>query len=208
MLKLMKLYRLRTTLVLFFLPFVLFSLTSPVRCTTTNENITISLPAPVILSSLKEVLPIEFQPQNKAIDGTLIIRSINSLHIKKNMMHVAGVIEGQNLSLVSKIADQDIRIKLGKVTLPITCVLQTRFDKASKILYARPSFQSQNSNSLKPLFNALEKKEYQIPMQDLQLLDINLGATKLPLKVSTVDVLGKNNVLILELEPSLEKQQQ
>ncbi len=146
----------------------------------------------------------DLEPNNAQIEGKIVVQSIDKLEIKNNSIFIKGVIQGNNLSLVSKIANQNIRLKLGQLTLPISCVLQTRFDKVKKELYVRPFFQSQKNSSIKPLLNSLQKEEYQIPLNNLQLLNIRLGTKTLPLTVTAQDIICQNNILTLKLQPDIQ----
>ncbi|WP_028583592.1 hypothetical protein [Desulfogranum mediterraneum] len=174
-----------------------------------DRDITIALPAETVLHSLQAMLPLEITTPQSALDGQIMLTDLSKLDIRDNTLSVEGVLHGSNLSLVTTIANQQIRLKLGEVKLPVSCDLLTRFDPARKKLFITPTFPRKQSSvkpagaALRPLLAALGGKEYPLSLKSLQLLNITIGDRQLPLPMIPVKISGRENTLILQLRPQV-----
>lgn len=175
-----------------------------------SKDIQITLPAEAILESLQSMIPIPVSTGKTDIKGQIFITSITSLGINNNIFSLKGIVQGNNLSMVTSIAGQDIRLKLGEVNLPVACDLKTRFDAARQILYVTPTFPTESTSpesaSIQPLFTAMGGKEYPITMNTLNLSNLSIGDRPIPLTMAPVKISGHNNILTLNLRPQRQKQ--
>ena len=171
-----------------------------------DRDIVITLPAETLLHSLQKMLPLEIHTENPDLQGQITLQSLKKIAINDNTLSVQGVVGGKNLSMVTTIANQKIRLKLGEVHLPISCDLRTRFDKGKKQLFVTPFFpvtgqSTPGSNAITPLLKALEGKEYPLQLDTLKLSNIKLGEKQFPLTMVPVDISGRDNALIINLQP-------
>jgi hypothetical protein len=171
-----------------------------------QDQFTFILPAPALHQTLQKNLPLMFTPESSSFDGKLSIDSIDRLSIHDAMISLHGIISGKNLSLTTKIAGQNLKIKLGQVILPLSCDLHLRFDPSSQQLFITPHFKPSEDNSgngqaLLPLLAALGTKEYPVDLKELQSLKPSIGGQDLNLQLEPVQVTAANNQLVLGLRP-------
>lgn len=171
-----------------------------------DRDIVIALPAETVLHSLQKMLPLEIHTNNPDLQGQITLQSLKKLKINDNTLSVQGVVGGKNLSMVTTIANQKIRLKLGEVHLPVTCDLRTRFDKGKQQLFVTPFFpvtdqSTPGANAITPLLKALEGKEYPLQLDPLKLSNIKLGKKQFPLTMVPVDISGNDNTLMINLQP-------
>lgn len=172
------------------------------------KNIVISLPAETVLASLQRVLPLDIPSQNPQLQGQIVLESLDRLAIHDNIISVHGVLSGRNLVVVTNIAGQDIQVKVGQVSLPMTCDLQTRFDPIKRKLFVTPRFSESGGNqnqeaSLAPLLGALGGREQQLDLNALQQFNIKVGTRSIPIAMEPVKIAGANNVLVFHLSPQV-----
>lgn len=173
------------------------------------RDIVITMPAETVLASLQKILPLTIPSQHPGLQGDIVLESLDRLSIANNVLSVHGVLSGKNLLVATNIAGQNIQLKLGQVSLPINCDLQTRFDQASGQLFVRPRFangsqaQAQNNpaGSLDPLLGALGSREYPVDLEALQMLNIRMGDRTIPIAMQPVNITGADNSLIFRLLP-------
>lgn len=172
-----------------------------------SKEITITLPADAVRQSLSTMLPLPIEPENKQLNGKIIIESIDRLKIHGNTISLGGVVSGKNLSMTTNIAGQNIKLKLGQVQLPLACDLLLRFDSSKKILFITPKFQEQkpeNNNpasALTPLLAALGSKEYPVDLNMLQPLNARIGKQTIAITMEPAGIIAANNQLVIKLIP-------
>ena len=173
------------------------------------RDIVLTMPAETVLASLQKVLPLTIPSQNPSLQGNIVLESIERLSINNNVLSVKGVLSGKNLVVATNLAGQNIQLKLGQVTLPMQCDLQTRFDRASGKLFVRPRFtntgqaQPQNgqAGSLDPLLGALGSREYPVDLEALQMINLRMGERTIPIAMQPVNITGTDNSLVFRLLP-------
>jgi len=171
-----------------------------------QDQFTFILPAPALHQTLQKNLPLLFKPESSSFDGKLSIDSIDRLSIHDEMISLHGIISGKDMAITTKIAGQNLKIKLGQVTLPLSCDLHLRFDQANQQLFITPQFKPSEDNSgngqaLLPLLAALSSKEYPVDLKELHSLKPSIGGQDLNLQLEPVQVTANNNQLVLGLRP-------
>lgn len=173
------------------------------------KNIVISLPAETVLASLQKVLPLDIPSQNPQLQGQIVLESLDKLAIHDNIISVHGVLSGRNLVVVTNLAGQDIQVKVGQVSLPMSCDLQTRFDPVKRKLFVTPHFTDPGAGghnqeaSLAPLLGALGGREQQLDLNALQQFNIKVGARSIPIAMEPVKIAGVDNALVFHLSPQV-----
>ncbi|HHB77209.1 MAG TPA: hypothetical protein ENK84_11835 [Desulfobulbus sp.] len=197
----------------YFLPFLLLSLALPASAATNprQDIFTFIFPAPALRQSLQAVLPMPIEQNNASFSGRLLLNSIDQLRIHDNIISVHGIVSGKKLSMHTKIAGQNINLKLGQVTLPLACDLHLRFDNKKHQLFVTPYFTSSTKkpgnpgNVLLPLLAALGGREYPVDLSRLQSFSPTIGKKQLNIQFKPVQVTTKNNQLVLGLKPEKKK---
>lgn len=168
-----------------------------------NQNIVLTLPAETVLTSLQKALPLEIPSQSRQLQGDIIVESLDSLAIADNAITVRGVLSGRNLVVTTQLAGQPIQLRIGEVRLPVTCVLQTRFDAARRKLYVTPHFNNagNGNDDLAPLLGALAGHEYLVDLDALETMNIRVGRKTIPVAMDPVHIGGANNALVFQMMP-------
>lgn len=201
-----------TIKILFFvgLLFGAFMLPHPVKAKT--NPMTVALPASVIKESLQDILPLKIDEPNRYLEGLLILTSIDKLVMGENSAIVQGVLAGKNLSLVTQVGNQDLRIKVGNLLLPLTCDLTFRFDQNAKTLFVKPSLRqpapgsvTDMSNSVTSLLTLFNGREYPISLSSLQTLNFKVGSQDILVNMEPVDIRVTKGQLIIKMVPQLRK---
>lgn len=173
------------------------------------RDIVLTMPAETVLASLKKVLPLTIPSQSSQLQGQIVLESLDKLFIHDNILSVQGVLSGKNMVVVTNIAGQDVQLKLGQVTLPMTCDLITRFDQARRKLYVTPRFPDNGANpksqeaSLGSLLGALGGREYAVDLDALHLINIKMGDKSIPISMEPVNITGTDNSLVFRLLPQV-----
>jgi len=172
-----------------------------------QKYIVLSLPAETVLTSLQKTLPLDIPSQSRQLQGDITVESLDRLVIHDNIITVHGVLSGKNLVVTTNFAGQDIQLKVGEVRLPMTCDLQTRFDRNRKKLFVTPRFNDtpQNANNpqdpLTPLLGALGGREYAVDLDALETINLKVGAKSIPIVMEPVNIAALDNVLVFHLMP-------
>jgi len=171
-----------------------------------NEPIIITIPAQALHQSINDMLPLPLEQSGDKFQGTITVDSISTLEINNNLISIQGQISGRDMQLTTNIGGQDIRLKLGKLVLPITCDIALRFDPKKKILFLTPRFQnpthghSNSAKTLLPLLNALGNREYLVKLATLKPLTTKIGQTTVSLLMEPVNIQAGNHKIVLELQ--------
>jgi hypothetical protein len=171
------------------------------------KNIVISLPAETVLASLQKALPLDVPSQSRQLQGDITLESMDRLAIHDNIVTVRGVLSGRNLVVTTRLAGQDLQVRVGQVRLPMTCDLQLRFDPAKHKLFVTPRFADAAQNgdnsedALAPLLGALNGREYQVDLDALEMINIKVGTKSIPIAMDPVKIAGVDNTLIFHLLP-------
>jgi len=191
------------SLALLFLP---FSLPAAVGVQS-PKNIVLTLPAETVLTSLQKALPLDVPSQSRQLQGDITLESMDRLVIHDNIVTVRGVLSGRNLVVTTRLAGQDLQVRVGQVRLPMTCDLQLRFDPAKRKLFVTPRFADAAQNgdnpedALAPLLGALNGREYQVDLDALEMINIKVGTKSIPIAMDPVKIAGVDNALVFHLLP-------
>ena len=120
----------RHALLLFVICTFCFILSSPAQAS--NQPVTITLPAPTLHQTIRDMLPLPLEQTGEKFQGTITVDSISKLTINDDLISIQGRISGTNMQLTTNIGGQDIKLKLGKLVLPVTCDIFLRYDPAKK----------------------------------------------------------------------------
>ena len=170
-----------------------------------ERDVVLSIPAGTVLSSIRRVLPLTVPSHSRQLQGDIILESLDGLSIDNNIITVRGVLSGHDLMLNTKLAGQPLQLRVSQVHLPVTCNLFMRFDPAHHKLFVTPRFPNAQGaggdNGSAALFGALDGREYQIDLDDLKDLQVNIGDKTVPIAMEPVKVAGTDNILVLHMLP-------
>jgi len=195
------------------LGFLMLLVVSPlVPCHAETDAMTIALPAEVIKQSLQDILPLNIDKTSRHVEGKLILTSISKVVMGENSAIVEGLVNGENISVITQVGNQDLRIKVGNLHLPLTCDLTFRYDAKGKILYVNPRLRPPGSgstndmaNSVTSLLTLFNNKEYPISLTSLQTLNAKVGNQDISVDMEPMDIRVSKGQLIVKMVPRLSK---
>ena len=171
------------------------------------QPITLALPASSLHHTLTGILPLPIALKGGlgGLQGTMTIDSISRLTISDNVISLTGQISGHDLIMNTNIGGQELQVRLGQLTLPVSCAISLRFDLAHKVLFLYPRFQNMAQNNpndvVAPLLNNLSR-EYPIPMDNLAPFTWQTGGKEVAVRMEALDVLTEHDTLVLKLRPA------
>ena len=196
----------RYSVLLFVLCILPLSITNPALAAK-NQPVTITLPATALHQAISDMLPLPLEQNGKKFQGTITVDSISKLEINDNLISLQGQVSGKDMQLNTNIGGQDIKLKLGKLVLPVTCDISLRYDSAKKTLFLTPRFQnpthgtSNSAKTLLPLLNGLGNREYPLTLDKISPFNAKVGSQTVSVRMDPVDIKAGNNEMIVKLQP-------
>lgn len=183
----------------------------PSWCTAAANNyITMNVPQPIITDALQRVLPLTIDGNSSNLEGTIIIARIDNLRIVDQKIFCHLELVGNNLSLITRVANQDLRLKIGSAQVDFDCETQIRYDSGQQALYIRPVAKDvQSADALregdvgKALLVFLDGREFRIAMQDIEPIIAEASDKVIIIQTRLADIRAVNGALQFSLEPAI-----
>ncbi len=196
----------------FIVPCVAAMLVLAVECYAGPDHVTITLPEKVIRQTIQDILPLDITPQGDFAQGNLVLSSVDQFTLGSNTARLRGVITGKDLVVSTMIGNQEIRLKIGEVRVPLVCNVTFRFDRKEKKLYLTPRFEDpakgkapDQVNKLLPVLALLNNREYPVPLSGLQAVRTKIGKRQLLLNMEPVDIQVLPTQVVLKMAPKLSR---
>jgi len=181
-------------------------------CPAAPDYVTVTLPEQVIKQSIVNTLPLPLNPGKGMLEGSLVLEKIDRFELGKNKASVHGLIIGRNLVLTTRVGDQDLRLKLGEMQLPLRCDFTFRYDPGGKNLYITPHLADSlkeappdQASSILPVLALLSDREYPVSFDSLKKFHAMVGQRKLAIEMEPVDVQVVPGELVLKMIPKVSK---
>lgn len=181
-------------------------------CMADTGFVTITLPEQVIRKSIESALPLSINPDKGLLEGSLVLDTIDRFELGNNSAMVHGLILGKNLVLTTRIGDQDFRLKLGEMRLPMTCDFTFRFDPQEKNLYITPHLTDslkeappEQANKVLPILAMLSNREYPISFESMKRFQAKIGQRHVSVEMEPVDIQISQTQLVLKMVPRVSK---
>ncbi len=195
-----------------FLTSVIFLLPAQTALTAESADppIIIAIPESVIIEVLAQTLPLTLDGDSERLEGTITIVGISGFRLDDNLIigHIA--LTGQDLSLVTSVADQDIRLKLGNASVDFDCEAELRFDEARQTLYiklvargieAEKALESGDIGQALLLF--LNGREFPIALEDIHPIVAEAGDKVITIDTHVSDIRSAAGMLQVSLLPKI-----
>ena len=173
----------------------------------TTDNIVLSLPESALAQTMAAVTPFSFNSASSTIQGTITVRGIDNLRLSNNQVRARLDLLGSNLEVVTNLAGQNLRVKVGEVALAADVLAELRFDGKRHILYVKPVVdQSQDvsgdeiGRSLVALLNG---REFPVNMKDIEPFVAEVGGKTIAIATSVADIRALPKKLELSLTPRI-----
>lgn len=192
-----------TTVLLLLLPI------ANIHADTGSEAITMNLPKGVILSVLEKSLPLDFKLDARTLLGSVSIDKIENLHFRKGGLSSRISLSGHQLNIVTSIAGQKLRMKIGSLSMSFQCEANIRFDAASQTLFIKPqvtdlqSSTGQKADIASAIIILFNNREFPFKIGTLEPFIKNTGNKRLNVAMNITDVKFKENALSLHIIPHI-----
>lgn len=180
-------------------------------CQASQDTVTLMLPEEVVKESIQNVLPLPIDPQNEHLQGSLVLDSIDQLVMNDNGAHVQGVVLGKDVILTTRVGNQDFRLQVGTVRLPLSCDFTFRFDGDRKILYVKPSLQTPaptnnpQADAVLPFLVLLNNREYPVSLASSQTFNGRVGGRNIAVDMEPYDISISARQLVVKMKPRVRK---
>lgn len=199
----------KTTFILFLM--FLFSISSGVNASTQKfQHITLSIPETVIKEAFAKVLPLTVDGVSSKLEGDITIVKISNFSILDNKIACHIDLAGDNLHLVTKVANQDIRLKIGEAKVAFDCEAALRYDAQKQILYVRTMAKGiQAEDALKQgdigkaLLLFLNGKEFPLDIENLEPIIAQASNKTLIVQTKIAGMRAAKGFIQIALEPMI-----
>jgi hypothetical protein len=175
------------------------------------KEMTLVVPAQSLARAIQPVLPYQMD-FGKNFIGSLYIKSIDDIKIKKGKILFSSLIIGKDIKYATKIGKQTINFVVGEVNLPSRWEVSFKYDKGNKRLLLLPTLQgskdeqdfSQGDALLNALLTALGGIEYPVDLGNLKPVKSEFYNQLLTLNVEIADIYAGDDKLFVELIPAVQ----
>jgi hypothetical protein len=176
---------------------------------TGNDTITMNIPEAVILTAVQNSLPIDFKLNSTTLLGRVSIDAIENLQFQQDKLSSHITLSGHDLNIVTSIAGQNLRMKIGNLTLNFQCDASIRFDAAGQTLFIRPMVTDLQSSNAKQgdiasaivlLFN---NQEFPVALDKLRPFTKDTGGKKLTIAMDIATIILQQDTLTLGITPTI-----
>jgi len=195
---------------LYALSLTLLSLSLFLKPAIADDYITLNLPEKVIAQAVTALLPLNIDAHSKSIQGNITIINISALEITDHHLACQLHLAGTNLAFITEIAGHEIKLKVGSVEIDFKANAALRFDAAQQTLYIKPVVKDvttdgdgKNGEIGQALIALLNGREFPVSMQNLDPLIAEAGAKTIIISTKIADIQAKQDVLQLQLIPSI-----
>ena len=174
-------------------------------------TVDIIIPESTLAEAIRTILPFHLFTETKTLEGDLIIDKIEDLALEDQQISGLVTIIGNDVQLITTLAGQSLRLKVGSLKVAFTIVARTRFEESTQTLYIRPSVTdistkddgsgSDLGNLIAELFN---DREFPLPLDNLQPLVTDTGSKKLIVSMHIAALSISQDSLALHLLPAFE----
>lgn len=195
---------------IFFAALLSFLLTTTATsASTTDDTITMNIPEGVILTAVQSSLPIDFKLDSKTLLGSVSIDTIEDLQFQQDKLSSHITLSGHDLNIVTSIAGQNLRMKIGSLSMSFQIDASTRFDAKSQTLFIRPmitDMQSSNTqqgdiaSAIVLLFN---NREFPITLDTLRPFTKDTGSKHLTVAMDIATITLQQDSLALGITPTI-----
>ena len=195
---------------LFVVIILLLLVSSSIAQVDSLKEMTVVVPAESIARAIKPLLPYTMD-FGKNFIGSLYIKSIDNIKIKKGKILFSSLISGKDIKYATKIGKQTINFVVGEVNLPSNWEVSFNYDKSNQKLLIFPSLQgskdekdfSQGDALLNSLLTALGDLEYPVDLGNLNPIKSKFYNQLLTTNVAVADIYAAGDKLFVELIPSV-----
>lgn len=173
-----------------------------------NQGIIITIPEKVIATSVDAIMPMQIDGVSDQLEGKITIVKVSHFKIHKGKITCHIDLRGDNLNLVTTVANQVLRLKLGTANVDFDCTAELRFDPQRQLLYIRPVAEGIQADEAlkqgdigKALLLFLDGREFPLEMKKMQPFVGDAGSKMITIQTELQDIRAIPGALQLNLIP-------
>ncbi|MEE4241899.1 MAG: hypothetical protein V2I36_10550 [Desulfopila sp.] len=187
---------------------LLFHLQNFAATAAASQTITMNIPEAVIADALEQVLPLTLDDTSSRLEGRITLQKISQFKLLDNLVSFHLDLHGENLSLITTVASQDIRLKLGSAQLDFDCDAYLRFDEEQQILFVKPMARDiqpevalQQGDIGNALLLLLNGREFPLELQEITPIIAETHHKQLSITAVITNIISQKGALQLQLKP-------
>jgi len=172
------------------------------------QFISMNIPGAVISNALQQILPLTLEGTSSKLEGTITIVGISDLQLHDRRIFCRIDLRGDDLDLITTVADQDIRLRLGSADLDFDCEAELRYDATLQTLYVKPiarGVQTDQALQKGEIGNALllflNGREFPLALEDIQPVIAEAGNKIITIETRIADIKAVEGALQFSLHP-------
>lgn len=172
--------------------------------------ITMSFPDTVIADVLQQSLPLTFEGISDRMEGAITLVSLSRFHISDQKIYCHLHLKGNNLNLVTQVANQNLKLRLGSAVIDFDCTAQIRYDNQQQRLYIRLLADGIDGNEAikngdigKALVLFLNGREFGVKLRDLEPLLLEASNKIITIATRIIDIRPAQRALMVSLAPQV-----
>lgn len=173
-----------------------------------NRFITMNIPEAVISNALTQALPLTLAGTSERLEGTITIVNITNLRLHDNLVFCHIDLRGNNLNLITTVANQGIRLKLGSAQVDFDCETELRYNPGEKTLFIRPIARGiqaeaalKNGDIGQALLIFLNGQEFPIELQDIEPIIAETSNKTVTINTRISDIRSTPGSLQIKIQP-------
>lgn len=198
----------KKTLLLLLAFLLLPSLSSSHAAAKDPHFISMNIPQEVIDNALQEILPLTLEVASSRLEGAITIVGISGLQLHEGRIFCRLDLRGDDLDLITTVADQNIRLKLGSARLDFDSEAELRYDAALQTLHIKPIARDvrtdealQNGDIGNALLLFLNEREFPLMLEDIQPVIAEAGNKLITIETHIADIKAVEGALQFSLNP-------
>lgn len=175
-----------------------------------DRLITMNVPAPVVVQAIKRVLPLRVDGSSSGLEGVLTIVGITNFRVRDQQIKCRIEMTGTDMHIVTNVAGQQIRLKLGSARMAFDCDARIRFDTPRQILYIKPKAGDVRASEAlakgdigQMVMLLVDGREFPVPMKNLKPVVAETADKIITVRTKIVDVKAVDGALELSLSPEV-----
>ncbi len=174
------------------------------------QFISMNIPESVISNALQQILPLTLEGASPRLEGTITIVGVSDLQLHDRRILSRIDLRGDDLDLITTVADQNIRLRLGSANLDFDCEAELRYDAALQTLYIKPlarDVQTDEALQKGDIGNALllflNGREFPLTLEDIQPIIAEAGNKIITIETRVADIKAVEGALQISLNPKV-----
>ncbi len=113
----------------------------------TNDDILLAIPASVVHRIVAAVVPVQLNTESSILTGVITVEKLEDLKFTSQSIACQVTLSGKDIHLVTELLGNQIRVKVGNVSLELGCQAFVRFDEKKQTLFVKPVLNEVNTGS-------------------------------------------------------------